>query len=312
MAITVLESFTTGPVTLDDRNEVRVREFEIRSTNPVKDRLITENDVIAKVLAGTLNLPRIGDPWEQFEYATTPYGSIAQPGNLDGELGGDGTLRCVGARVVKLGTPGAGTISGFQYQAQFSTRPSAWEVSRHFEVSTRSKTLYADLDAVLPSQGVSQSPPFCTSWTSINQIPPPPDVGNWGHEASVRNGDGIDILEPVFTLTYRKLVFATADELIENVRANILTTNNSPQPPDFNNMDEWLFVGVSGGEIRSKVYDLTFKFIADENRHRQFFYQTDPGSNLPVLDEAGVPICRTYRGYERSNWSPLMGLIFGP
>ena len=311
MAVTITESFNTGPVSLDDRNEVRVREFEIKSTDPTEDKLYTENDVVSAINEGGAlfaQLPRIGDPWEIFGYETVPHGSIAQPKDLDGQIGGD-SLLCVGGRVTKLGAPGAGGASAFLYSAQFSTRPSAWEVTRHFEVSTRSRTLYADLDAVLASQGVSQSPAFCTSWTSINIVPPVPPATDHGHEAVVRNGDGIDILEPVFTLTYRKLIFSpTADALIENVRANILTTNSTVHPPDFNNLDEWLFVGVSGGEIRNRVYDMTFKFIADEHRHRQFFYETDQGSNLPII-VAGVPSCRTYRGYERSNWSPLMSLL---
>lgn len=321
MAITVTESFNTGPVTLDDRNEVRVREWEIKSTDPVADDLFTEADVAAKLRTpGNIlaqNLPRIGDTWESHGTSLPPVESIAQPAELDVAL--LTSLRCVGGRITKIGTPGAAGISAFHYTAQFSTRSTAWDVTRSFEITSRSKTLYHDLDATIPSQGVSQAPIGCESWTSINVPPFPTPPGHWGEEINVRGGEGIDILEPVITLVYRQLIFAqSSQDLLENITANILTTNEFPSGPDFDPnasdgfADHWLFAGVSGGEIRDGVYDMSFKFLYDDNRHRPSYYRTDPGSGLPKLDANNVPICRSYRGYQRSNWAPLMSLFTFP
>lgn len=316
MAVSITQSFETGPVSLDDRQEVRVLEWEIRSTDPAEDRLLTEGDVAAKIRTGGdpfSQLPRIGDTWEAFGYTNIPVQPIAQPRDKDGEL--TESLRCVGGRITKIGAPGAGGTSGFHYTAQFSTRSSAWEVARNFEFSTRTKTLYIDLDAGLPEQGVSASPSWCASWTSINAQPPPVPPGHWGNEAIVRNGEGIDILEPVLTITYRQLIFSpSAADLRENIQINHLTTNANPEPPDFGTADQWLFVGATGGEIRNAIYDMTFKFLFDENNHRQFHYKTDTGSQLPLIDPiTNLPVCRTYRGYNRSaSWSPIMGLFTFP
>ncbi len=319
MAITITQAFNSGPVTLDDRNEVRVREWEIRSTDPAGDDLQTEADVVSKILdnvdpEGPFSvLPRIGDTWEGYgdPQPILPVESMAQPRDIVPEP--RTSLRCVGGRITMIGAAGAGGISGFLYTTQYSTRPSAWEVSRAVEFSARTMTAYLDLDAVLSSQGVSASPAYCESWTSINTQPPIPPAEDWSHEANIKNGEGIDVLEPLLTLTYRKLVYGPdTAALLENIQNTILTTNGAIHPPDFTVLDRWLFVGVSGSEIRSSIYDMTFKFLYSENNHRLFWYRTEQGSQLPLIDpNTGLPQCRTYRGYPRADsWSPLMELLF--
>ncbi|KKN81117.1 hypothetical protein LCGC14_0323360 [marine sediment metagenome] len=311
MAITVTELVRTGPISLDQSQEVRVREFKVETTDADGDNLSFESDVTFAE-----NIPRIGDLWSAHGYQGSD--------DLEGELthaeprdiATEGQLSVHGVRVIRLAESSSGGLKTitFKVTVQYGTKKVLWTARKQAEITTKTEKIFWDLDAI-------EGPPFptpptylaqCATWSSIIQQPLPPQFPNYGHESVIENGEGTDKLAPQFVLSFQKLVYdpdlAQQRELFDLAA----TTNETSGQEIFIGENHWLFLGSQGSEVRDDVFDLTLKFAYDKWDHRYFTYTTEQGSTWPVIAGAGaqaVPACRSYRIYPRTDWNPIATIL---
>ncbi len=311
MAITIEEMRTTGSVTLDQSQEVRVREFKVVTTDAVADELEFESDVF--LLGG---IPRVEEDWISDGFTGSRIdgeSTHAEPGDI---VTG-GTLRVQNVRVVRVSESGnaAGTAKQIYYKAtvQYGTKKTLWRVRKHVEISTKTEKIFWDLDAI-------EGPPFptppnylaaCETWSTIIGNPPVPPFQNWGHESIIEDGEGTDKLAPQFVLSFQKLVYDPDLNLQRDLFDLAATTNIVSGQETFVGENHWLFLGSQGSEVRDDVYDLTLKFSYDKFDHRYFTYTTEQGSQWPVLVGGvnAVPKCRSYRLYPRGDWEPIANIL---
>ena len=311
MAITIEEMRTTGSVTLDQSQEVRVREFKVVTTDAVGDGLEFESDVV--LLDG---IPRVETQWISHGFTGSNVFDGEETHSEPPGTNSGGTLSVQNVRVVRVSESGdaAGTAKQIYYKVtvQYGTKKTLWQVRKHVEISTKTEKIFWDLDAI-------EGPPFpappnylaaCETWSTIIGGPLPPQFPNWGHESIIEDGEGTDKLAPQFVMSFQKLVY-DPDLLLQRALFDLAaTTNRTSGTETFIGENHWLFLGSQGSEVRDDVFDLTLKFSYDKFDHRYFTYTTEQGSQWPLLvgGVEAVPKCRSYRLYPRAEWEAI-GII---
>lgn len=312
MAITVTELRSTGSISLDQSQEVRVREFKVETTDAVADNLTFESDVYLLT-----SVPRVEQDWAAHgEQGSDLFeGELTHAEPVDIVTGGRLTVHNV--RVIRLAESGSGSgakLITYKVIVQYSTKKTLWQVRKHVEITTRSEKIFWDLDSL-------EGPPFpsppnylaaCQTWSDIILQPLPPQFPNYGHAALIEDGEGTDKLAPQYVLSFQKLVYDPGAEAQRALFDLTATTNEISGQETFIGENHWLFLGAQGSEVRDDVFDLTLKFAYDKFDHRYFTYKTEQGSQWPIIVGTGtnaVPSCRSYRVYPRENWSPIASLL---
>lgn len=312
MAITIEEMRTTGSVTLDQSQEVRVREFKVVTTDAAADELEFESDVL--LLDG---IPPIESQWGLYGFQGSNIFDGEETHAEPPEIMSGGTLSVKSVRVVRISESGdaAGTAKQIYYKVtvQYGTKKTLWEVRKHVEITTKTERLFWDLDAI-------EGPPFptppaylaaCDTWSTIIGGALPPQFLNWGHESIIEDGEGTDKLAPQFVMSFQKLVYDPDLNLQRALFDLAATTNTTSGTETFVGENRWLFLGSQGSEVRDDVFDLTLKFLYDKFDHRYYTYTTAQGSQWPVIVGGvdAVPKCRSYRLYPRADWGAIENIL---
>ncbi|MCH8854640.1 MAG: hypothetical protein IID41_18585 [Planctomycetes bacterium] len=313
MAITITELNSTGSISLDQSQEVRVREIKVETTDAENDNLTFESDVL--LLDG---IPRIEQDWNSFgEQGSRITGdqTHAEPADIVTQ----GHLTVQGVRVIRLAESGSASgakLITFRVVVQYGTQKTLWRVRSHIEITTKTETVLWDLDAM-------EGPPYpsppdylahCETYSTIIQQPLPPGFDDWGFAAIIEGGEGIDKLAPQYVMSFQKLIYDPVQFKRRQLYDLTTTTNVASGTETFVGENRWLFLGLQGSEIREGVFDMTLKFAYDKHDHRVFKYKTEHGSEWPTIitdPNTGLrrPACRSYRVYPRADWSPIASIL---
>lgn len=311
--------------------EVRIREFIVKSSDPVNDKLLVEDDIIRLIRRGTLLLPRLKDNWVSHGYYNSSSSensgsALIEPSGIEAKV----PLTCHGFSITKICSSGSESV--FKYIAKYSTKINAWDAAVEFEVGTDTESLYLDLDAIesnpeltsLEDEGVDSDGSGCADWVSTTYDPAtntikkgdkiPAPYKNWAHEAIIRNGEGVDIIQPQLTISIRQLVYAPDPAaLMNDLLAIHSTTNRFYHPPYIIGENKWLCVSASGKLAAKNIFEIQLKAAYSKNKHRKAYYAVEQGSSFPKINQqTGLPTCRSYRCYRIGNWETVMNLFSFP
>lgn len=299
MATTITELYDSGNISGDALQETRVKELLVTS-----DGVLHEHQAIQA--AGY----KIGFQWNP-------------PGTIGGLSGGLSLNRPAGIKGSPLYLTGfrcskvhQGVTNSLRLTLFFSTDLGAWAAKRRVEMSSKTITLYHDLDAIQHDHAtypdweqdpnVGNFPSGGESWATIaydeNGVykQPPAPLETWEPHMRLHRKNGAEVLRPRLTVVYSTLLF---DPPMAAIAQDAFSTNRQELEGIFDGQDHWLFAGMDGEEIARNVWRAEFRFIQDSDCHRVIEYQVEPGTDIPVLDGLGRPKYRSSRVYPRSDWA---------
>lgn len=333
MAISVVEEFSAGGFEVREEEELRMRQYVIKSTAPYSDGVggVDGKFQLAELLyAGTVpDIPRIGDKWVRNDGATGV--SLNRPIYFQ-----RGELSVQGFSVTHIGTVNADEAA-YRVRVQYSTRPSIWIPKVRLEIGTTRRTVYFDLDAVesSPAQfpspdedpGIGSVPPptgqqRCLSWVDIAYANgkfkplPPGTVGNPRLQDMLINGEnGVDADVGIVGLTFEAYIPVIPEEIVA-LESFAGSTNLTTRSPWFNEVDRYRFLGAVGDQIMvgtslftPPIAQFQFKFVSSNSFHREITPRYEMGTDKVALDENGLPQCRTSRVQGRKDWSFIWNLM---
>lgn len=305
--------------------ESRVKEYYARDTDnlPLKAHWLIGLSRI-HVDSPVPKIPEIGDIFD-----FNPIEGVAAGQTRDGNAEFVPGHRLVCQRVTfRQMSPTMVKIVAF-----FADNQTSWKIRRSIEVGTRDTVLHYDLDALQGRYDLTNPNSFpqtigpgnCRTFQGkVWQGDADPNVP--GNQPGVRledalvNGlDGVNVPFPVYTLTvrglYHDMLFA-----LQEASQHVGSTNSfgfEPGHPVFGGgaPDTWLFLGVTGTEIKSvstglgvagkDIWDLTWKFQYDQFQHRTVRPEVELGNYAALVDlgRAGEPWpCRSSRIFYSFPW----------